>query len=60
MFLKEALGWWDSLGEVDKRLTYKENIYYSPLQDRPDNPTEKQIVRMYKVIHKISLSVEDY
>jgi len=48
--------WWDSLGNVDKKLTYTEQIYYSPLQERPDKPSQKQIVRMYKILHNISLS----
>lgn len=57
---EKALKWWESLGEVDKRLTYKERIYYSPLQVRPDKPSEKQIIRMYKEVNNINLSIEDY
>lgn len=48
-----VIKWWDSLGEVDKRLTYQEQIYYSPLKERPDNPSQKEITKMYNILHNI-------
>lgn len=51
---ESVIKWWDSLGEVDKKLTYQEQIYYSPLKERPDKPSQKEIIKMYKILHNIS------